>query len=135
MGSGEPASATDTPRQVCRVRLDGEQSTRSGRYPRAASQAPAAAASACPRWVGAPLYVALGWVAVPVLPQLLAHGGPAALVLLLAGGVLYTLGAVCYALRRPRGWPGTFGHHEFFHACTLVAAICHQVAVYFVLYR
>lgn len=87
-----------------------------------------------PRWVGAPLYVALGWVAIPVLPQLLARGGLAALVLLLAGGVFYTLGAVCYALRRPRGWPGTFGHHEFFHACTLVAALCHHVAVYLALF-
>jgi len=73
-------------------------------------------------------------VAIPVLPQLLARGGLAALVLLLAGGVFYTLGAVCYALRRPRGWPGTFGHHEFFHACTLVAALCHHVAVYLALF-
>jgi hemolysin III len=87
-----------------------------------------------PRWVSAPLYVALGWVAIPVLPQLASHGGPAALVLLLAGGVFYTLGAICYALRRPRGWPGAFGHHEFFHACTLIAALCHHVAVYLALF-
>jgi hemolysin III len=88
-----------------------------------------------PRWLSAPLYVALGWVAIPVLPQLLAHGGPAALVLLLVGGVFYTLGAVCYALRRPNPWPGTFGHHELFHACTLVAAVCHHIAVYLVVFR
>ena len=88
-----------------------------------------------PRWVGAPLYVALGWVAIPVLPQLLSHGGSAALVLLIAGGAFYTLGAVAYALRRPNLWPDTFGHHEFFHACTLVAAVCHQVAVYFALFQ
>jgi len=88
-----------------------------------------------PRWVSAPLYVALGWVAIPVLPQLLGHGGPAALVLLLAGGAFYTLGAVAYALRRPNLWPGTFGHHEFFHACTLIAAACHHVAVYLAVFQ
>src|SRR5579859_6405587 len=65
-----------------------------------------------PRWVGAPLYVALGWVAVAVLPDVLARGGLAAFVLLLTGGAWYTVGAVCYATRRPNPWPGVFGHHE-----------------------
>lgn len=87
-----------------------------------------------PRWLSAPLYVALGWVAVAVLPDLLHAGGVVPLVLLLAGGVFYTLGAVCYALRRPDPWPAVFGHHEFFHAATLVAAICHHIAVYFTLF-
>jgi hemolysin III len=87
-----------------------------------------------PRWASAPLYVALGWVAVFVLPDLLDTGGVAVLVLLLVGGVAYTVGAVCYALRRPRGWPRYFGHHEFFHACTLVAALAHHIAVYLALY-
>lgn len=82
------------------------------------------------RWLSAPLYVALGWVAVGVLPDILHDGGPAALILLLAGGVWYTLGAVCYALRRPNPWPNVFGHHELFHACTLVAAACHHIAIY-----
>ena len=87
-----------------------------------------------PRWASAPLYIALGWVAVAVLPDILHRGGIAALVLLLTGGVVYTIGAVCYALRRPNLWPGVFGHHEMFHACTLVAAICHQIAIYFALF-
>jgi hemolysin III len=87
-----------------------------------------------PRWASAPLYVALGWVAVFVLPDILHRGGVAALVLLLAGGAAYTVGAVFYALRRPYPWPTHFGHHEFFHACTLVAAICHHIAMYFALY-
>ena len=52
----------------------------------------------------------------------------------LVGGVAYTVGAVFYALRRPNPWPTVFGHHEFFHACTLVAAICHHVAIYFALF-
>jgi hemolysin III len=87
-----------------------------------------------PRWVSAPLYLALGWVAVAVLPDILRHGGVTALVLLAAGGIAYSVGAFFYALRRPNPWPTVFGHHEFFHACTLVAAICHHVATYFALF-
>jgi len=87
-----------------------------------------------PRWLSAPLYIALGWVAVAVLPDIHRGGGMTALVLLLAGGAVYSLGGVLYALRRPNPWPAVFGHHEFFHACTLVAAVCHHVAVYFALF-
>lgn len=87
-----------------------------------------------PRWVGVPFYLALGWVAVFVLPDLLDRGGVAALVLLIVGGGFYSLGAVFYALRRPVGWPATFGFHEFFHAATVVAAICHYIAIWLVLY-
>lgn len=87
-----------------------------------------------PRWVSAPLYLALGWVAVAMLPQILHEGGVTALVLLLTGGAVYSAGAVFYALRRPNPWPTVFGHHEFFHACTLLAAICHHVAIYFALF-
>ncbi|MFI6758306.1 hemolysin III family protein [Micromonospora sp. NPDC050417] len=87
-----------------------------------------------PRWVSAPLYLGLGWVAVAVLPDILRYGGVTALVLMLAGGVAYSVGAVFYALRRPNPWPTVFGHHEFFHACTLIAAICHHVAIYFALF-
>jgi hemolysin III len=87
-----------------------------------------------PRWVSAPLYLALGWVAIAVVPDILRHGGVAALVLIAAGGAAYSVGAVFYALRKPNPWPTVFGHHEFFHACTLVAAICHHVAIYFALF-
>lgn len=87
-----------------------------------------------PRWVSAPMYIALGWVAVAVLPTILHNGGVAALVLLAGGGLAYTVGAIFYALRRPNPWPTVFGHHEFFHACTIVAAICHFIAVFFALY-
>ena len=87
-----------------------------------------------PRWAGAPLYIALGWVAVAVLPDILRNGGVTALVLLIVGGAVYSVGAVFYALRRPNPWPTVFGHHEFFHACTLVAALCHHIAIYFALY-
>ena len=87
-----------------------------------------------PRWAGAPLYLALGWGAIAILPDVLHRGGVACLVLLMVGGVIYSVGAVFYALRRPNPWPTVFGHHEFFHACTLVAALCHHIAIYFALY-
>ncbi|MBM0203819.1 hemolysin III family protein [Micromonospora sp. NPDC051227] len=87
-----------------------------------------------PRWVSAPLYLALGWVAVAMLPEILHGGGVAALVLLIVGGAIYSIGAVFYALRRPDPWPTVFGHHEFFHACTLLAALCHHIAIYFALF-
>ena len=87
-----------------------------------------------PRWASTPLYIALGWVAVAVLPDILHQGGVTALVLMVVGGLFYTLGAVLYATRKPNPWPNTFGHHEFFHACTLLAAICHQIAIYFALF-
>jgi hemolysin III len=87
-----------------------------------------------PRWVGAPLYLALGWGAVAMLPEVLHGGGVVDLVLIAAGGVIYSVGAIFYALRRPNPWPTVFGHHEFFHACTLLAALCHHIAIYFALY-
>ena len=88
-----------------------------------------------PRWLGVPLYVALGWVAVFVLTDILDIAGVASLVLLATGGILYTVGAVAYATKRPNPWPGVFGYHEVFHAMTIVAAICHYIAVYFAMYN
>ncbi|WP_040337327.1 PAQR family membrane homeostasis protein TrhA [Candidatus Blastococcus massiliensis] len=88
-----------------------------------------------PRWVGVPLYIALGWVAVFVLTDILHFAGVTSLVLLAAGGVLYTLGGIAYGIKRPDPWPGTFGYHEVFHAMTVVAAICHYIAVYFAMYN
>ncbi|WP_433557943.1 PAQR family membrane homeostasis protein TrhA [Pseudonocardia xinjiangensis] len=87
-----------------------------------------------PAWVGVPIYIALGWVAVFVIPAMLRGGGVAALVLLLTGGLLYTVGAVFYATRRPNPWPATFGYHEFFHAATVLAAICHYIAIWLILF-
>jgi hemolysin III len=87
-----------------------------------------------PRRVCASLYLGLGWIAVAVLPDILHTGGVTALVMLAAGGLIYSLGAVGYALRKPNPWPQTFGHHEFFHACTLVAAICHHIVIYLALF-
>jgi hemolysin III len=88
-----------------------------------------------PRWLGVPFYLAVGWVAIFVLPELLSSGGVAVLALLGAGGVLYTAGALIYALRRPNTWPSTFGYHEYFHAAVTLAAVCHCVAIWLVLFQ
>jgi hemolysin III len=87
-----------------------------------------------PRWLGTPIYIALGWVAVFILPDLLHHAGVAALVLLLVGGLFYTIGAIFYATRWPDPWPRVFGHHEFFHAATVLAALCHYIAIWLAMY-
>jgi hemolysin III len=87
-----------------------------------------------PRWLGLPLYLALGWVAVFVLADLLHYGGVAAFVLVAVGGLIYTGGGLVYGLKRPDPWPRTFGYHEVFHLCTVVAAACHMVAVWLILY-
>ncbi|WP_424385321.1 PAQR family membrane homeostasis protein TrhA [Mycobacterium sp.] len=83
-----------------------------------------------PRWVGVPLYLGLGWVAAFYIAVIMHIAGVAAMVLLVVGGALYSIGGILYALRWPDPWPKTFGYHEFFHACTVVAAICHYIAVW-----
>jgi hemolysin III len=83
-----------------------------------------------PRWLAVPCYVGLGWVAVFVMPEILHNVGAAALVLIVIGGALYTIGALVYGIKRPNPWPGIFGFHEVFHACTLVAAACHYIAIW-----
>jgi hemolysin III len=88
-----------------------------------------------PRWLGVPLYIALGWAAVFIIPALVESVGAAPVVLMCAGGLFYTGGAVMYALRKPDPWPGTFGYHEFFHACVSLAALCHCLGVWLVLVR
>ncbi|MDT5161727.1 MAG: hemolysin, partial [Mycobacterium sp.] len=85
-----------------------------------------------PRWVGVPLYLLLGWVAIGFAGSLLHGGGPIVVGLLVLGGVLYNIGAILYGLRWPNPWPHTFGYHEFFHAFTAAAAITHYAAVWFV---
>ena len=88
-----------------------------------------------PRWVNVALYLLLGWVAVWYAGMILHNAGVAAVVLLAVGGVLYSVGAVLYALRWPDPWPTTFGYHELFHACTALAAICHYIAMWFAVFH
>lgn len=85
-----------------------------------------------PRWVGVPLYLMLGYVAVLFAETLLIGAGFTVVALLIAGAVLYNVGAVFYGARWPNPWPNTFAHHEFFHAFTAAAAICHFAAIWLV---
>jgi hemolysin III len=87
-----------------------------------------------PRWVFVVLYLALGWVAVGVIPQILSAGGVAVFTLVVVGGLLYTAGAVVYARRKPDPSPRWFGFHEVFHAFTLAAFATHYVAVSLAVY-
>jgi hemolysin III len=82
-----------------------------------------------PRWVAAFVAVGLGWVAIVAVPEIHGAVGFSPLVLIAAGGLLYTLGAVIYALRRPDPLPSVFGYHELFHTLVVAAAGCQYVAV------
>jgi len=82
-----------------------------------------------PRWLTAGLYVAMGWIAVGWMPSMWMAGGAAVVILVLVGGVAYTLGAVVYAKKWPNPAPAWFGFHEVFHAFTVVAAVCHWAAI------
>ncbi len=82
-----------------------------------------------PKWVVAGIAIALGWVAVVALPQLVERLNPVAVALLMVGGVAYTAGAVIYARRRPDPLPAVFGYHELFHALTIVAVACQYTAI------
>ena len=83
-----------------------------------------------PRWLFTILYVVLGWVAVWFIPGLYRAGGAAIVILIASGGVIYTLGAVVYALKKPDPLPRWFGFHEIFHACTVAAWVCQCIACY-----
>jgi hemolysin III len=77
------------------------------------------------------LSIALGWVAVPALPAVLETLGWVATALIGLGGVLYTVGAVIYARRRPDPLPDVFGYHEVFHALTIAGAASHYAVIAF----
>jgi hemolysin III len=82
-----------------------------------------------PRWLSVAAYLLLGWTAAFFLPDLLRNGGVAVVLLLLLGGVAYTVGALVYATKRPDPSPRWFGYHEVFHTCTIVAWMLHYAAV------
>jgi hemolysin III len=84
-----------------------------------------------PRWLPVVVYIALGWVAVAALPQLATALGIAGLSLLLLGGVLYSAGAIIYAMKRPDPVPAVFGYHEVFHILVILAAALQCAVVAF----
>ena len=81
-----------------------------------------------PRWSYVPIYLGLGWAAVMYLPDLVA-ANLAMMVLVLVGGLAYTVGGVVYGLKWPNPSAKNFGFHEIFHALTVIAFLCHWTAV------
>lgn len=73
-----------------------------------------------PRWLYVALYIALGWAAVMFLGDLF-QANAATMILIVVGGLLYTVGAIAYGAKRPNPWPSAFGFHEIFHVCTVLA--------------
>ncbi|MFE4594177.1 PAQR family membrane homeostasis protein TrhA [Streptomyces laurentii] len=88
-----------------------------------------------PRWLYTPCYLAMGWAAVFFLPDFMRAGGIAVLVLVIVGGLLYSVGGVVYGFKRPNPSPRWFGFHEVFHSFTLVAFIVHYVGISLVAYQ
>lgn len=82
-----------------------------------------------PKPVAAGLALLLAWLTSPYIPELRAAMGTGATTWLVVGGVLYSLGALAYATKRPNPWPTVFGYHEIFHAFVVLAAACHFVSV------
>ncbi|PKQ32150.1 MAG: hemolysin [Actinobacteria bacterium HGW-Actinobacteria-2] len=82
-----------------------------------------------PRWLNVACYLGMGWAGVGWLPAFWTLGGPAVVILILLGGVAYSLGAVVYARKWPNPSPTWFGFHEIFHAFTVIAAGCHFAAI------
>ena len=86
---------------------------------------------AAPKWLAAALGIALGWVAVAALPELVRSLNAFGVILLVAGGLAYTAGAIVYARGRPDPVPSVFGYHELFHALTIVGVACQYAAIAF----
>lgn len=86
-----------------------------------------------PRWLVVPIYIVLGWAGIIALPAIAETAGATPLVLILAGGVLYSVGALIYARRSPDPAPAVFGYHEIFHTFVIVAAVAHYAAIAFFL--
>lgn len=82
-----------------------------------------------PRWIGAVGYLVVGWFAAFDIPAYLKGTTTAEFTWIVVGGLLYTVGAIVYAVKRPNPSPAVFGYHEVFHAFTVVAAAAHFVAV------
>lgn len=89
----------------------------------------------CPKWFSSIIYIAMGWVCLGVFPMLYAKLSPTAFGWLLAGGVLYTVGGVIYALKL-KGFNSIhkyFGSHEIFHLFVMAGSFCHFVVMYTIL--
>lgn len=86
----------------------------------------------CPKWVSSVLYIGMGWTCVLAFTQILNNMSPAAFGRLLAGGIIYTVGGVIYALKLPifNSRHKNFGSHEIFHLFVMGGSACHFVVMY-----
>ncbi|HEY4825585.1 MAG TPA: hemolysin III family protein [Solirubrobacteraceae bacterium] len=84
-----------------------------------------------PGWLGATIYILIGWISVIALPELVQRLGIAAVVALALGGILYSVGGVIYAKKRPDPVPRVFGYHELFHLLVIAAAALQYAVVAF----
>lgn len=82
-----------------------------------------------PRGLSTAIYLGLGWIGILAAPTVLRATPAACIALLLAGGIIYTVGAAFYWRKWPRGRPGVFGFHELWHVCVLAASATHYWAV------
>ena len=82
-----------------------------------------------PKWITAALCVLFGWAAVGDVIRLAPVMGPLSTWLLVVGGLIYSVGALVYARRRPDPIPRVFGYHEVFHALVILASVCHFISV------
>lgn len=87
----------------------------------------------CPRWVSSVIYIAMGWMCIFTFPQLVNKLSGAAFLWLLAGGIIYTIGGVIYALKLPlfNSLHKNFNSHDIFHLFCLGGSFCHFVLMYF----
>ncbi len=83
-----------------------------------------------PRWLYTVLYIVMGWTALCWLGAFYHAAGLTVLILILAGGICYTLGAIVYARKRPDPSPAWFGYHEIFHVGTIAGFVCHYAAIF-----
>ncbi|WP_062379803.1 PAQR family membrane homeostasis protein TrhA [Demequina pelophila] len=88
-----------------------------------------------PRWMYTPIYVALGWVAIGFIGPFYEAGGAAVVALVIVGGLCYTVGAIIYGTKWPRGSTRYFGFHEIFHSLTIAGFVCHFVAASLAAFR
>ena len=82
-----------------------------------------------PRWLGVGLYLAAGWISVVAATELADWFAVLPLALLFLGGVLYSVGGLTYAVRRPDPFPRVFGYHEVFHLLVIAGSVLHYSVI------
>jgi hemolysin III len=85
--------------------------------------------SNAPRWLHAGVYIAMGWLCIGAIGEMLRVLPAGAIILLLTGGIIYTIGAVVYITKALDFLPGKFGFHEVWHIFVILGALAHFIAI------